>query len=309
MSINDDQSVNKQQQNSLPEDEAFIQAIYDDIANDTGDFHDEKSSLAIDNEILAAAHRAVASAPRVIKTKNTWAIPLASAASLVLVFSLFLNQLTDPLIQHEITLANSPEFIESSEKAFSSTSKAVKSNHEDSVKKMAPLSRQADTMAVSGSRQKAVSVDSVAKESVFGEELQVAADFGDVLDENESDIEKMLVEVPEVAEEKVSAENHQKMKHKLEEKGLFATSLSGKPNSIGFTRKLLDETTYHQLLKNKAQWLAVAEDEKYYVIKVFNDNGAEVLYQLSKNTYHVAPFNLKNSVKVSFNKITLVDEK
>lgn len=89
------------QQKQLSDDEAFIQTLYDDIASaDTS--IDEQPSKATDDKILAAAHRALSSSPKLVVKNRSWTIPIASAASVMLVFSLFFNQLNDDALQSEM---------------------------------------------------------------------------------------------------------------------------------------------------------------------------------------------------------------
>jgi|GEM_PF-1895571 len=96
---------NKTDDKSLEQDEAFIDALYDDLSQaPSPDSSLEEPSVELDNKILAAAHKAVGAKPKlVVKAKAkkpafTWFKPIASAASLILVVSLVLKQGEPPVI-------------------------------------------------------------------------------------------------------------------------------------------------------------------------------------------------------------------
>lgn len=92
--------------------QADIQALYDELALEQAaqlsiNKH-EQPSVELDQSILAAAHKAVSQKPRLVIKKYYWYLPLASAASAVLVFSLFFNQLEQvplqPMTQPQVPL-------------------------------------------------------------------------------------------------------------------------------------------------------------------------------------------------------------
>lgn len=100
-STNNNKLANAQEQEER-DNHSDIQALYDELSlEQTGEFSadDEQPSAALDQSILAAAHKAVAQKPRLVITKRQWYVPLASAASAILVFSLFFNQLDQVPLQ------------------------------------------------------------------------------------------------------------------------------------------------------------------------------------------------------------------
>jgi hypothetical protein len=82
-------SNNSNDDKTLRDDEAFIDALY----QGHGVSLTEQPSIKLDQQVLAAAHKAVNAKPSlVLKHKKAWYFPIASAASMLLVFSLVLNQ-------------------------------------------------------------------------------------------------------------------------------------------------------------------------------------------------------------------------
>ena len=74
---------------SLVEDEAFIESLYDKLP-------DEPAPMALDQRILAAAHREVSSKPQMVKKRPAWLKPMASAATVLLVVTVSVHQILDP---------------------------------------------------------------------------------------------------------------------------------------------------------------------------------------------------------------------
>ena len=94
----------------LADNEAFIDDLYQQIASES---EDEKALYPVDKQldetILAQARKAVASKPKVVKTrKQKWFIPVSTAASLVLVSVLVWQQKDIPLAP-ELELAPIPQ--------------------------------------------------------------------------------------------------------------------------------------------------------------------------------------------------------
>lgn len=70
-------------------DEAFISGLYAQL-------NDDVTPEALDQKILAAAHREVGAKPVLIKKHPKWLVPLSSAASLMLVIALGWQQIDGP---------------------------------------------------------------------------------------------------------------------------------------------------------------------------------------------------------------------
>ncbi len=82
-------SNDNEKEQSLAEDEAFIDSLYDRLS-------DEATPADLDQRILAAAHREVSAKPQLVKKRPVWLKPLASAATVLLVVTVSLHQIFDP---------------------------------------------------------------------------------------------------------------------------------------------------------------------------------------------------------------------
>jgi len=97
--------TDKQQDKQLVEDQAFIDSLYEELADETGKANEEPPSEQLDQRILAAAHKAVASKPTLQKNRN-WFYPIATAASAILMITLVGHQIYSPVTENvEMPLA------------------------------------------------------------------------------------------------------------------------------------------------------------------------------------------------------------
>lgn len=89
--------MTNKQSKQQDDEQAFIDSLYTELA-------DEQPSEQLDQRILAAAHKAVASQPvgqtaTTPKKRKSWFFPVATAASLLLMLTLFDSQMHSPSIQ------------------------------------------------------------------------------------------------------------------------------------------------------------------------------------------------------------------
>jgi len=113
MSINqDDNNVNE---SKVLADQAFIDALYQDVAKECVDNspNDEQPSAELDQRILAAAHKAVIAKPQLVENKkraqlSPWFTTIAKAASIILVVTLVIDQMDYPLT-YQVTEQTAPE--------------------------------------------------------------------------------------------------------------------------------------------------------------------------------------------------------
>jgi len=113
MSINqDDNNVNEAK---VLADQAFIDALYKDVAKECVDNspNDEQPSAELDQRILAAAHKAVIAKPQLVENKkraqiSPWFTTIAKAASIILVVTLVIDQMDYPLT-YQVTEQTAPE--------------------------------------------------------------------------------------------------------------------------------------------------------------------------------------------------------
>ncbi len=98
---------NKQQDKQLLEDQAFIDSLYQELADETDNPAEEQPSAQLDQRILAAAHKAVTT-EQILKaqSKKSWFYPIATAASAILMITLVGHQIYSPVTENfEMPLA------------------------------------------------------------------------------------------------------------------------------------------------------------------------------------------------------------
>jgi len=264
MSNSKDKIPNKQ----LSDDEAFIQSLYDDLSKgDSGESAEHQPGKELDDKILAAAHRAVTSTPALVIKKRTWAIPVASAASVMLVFSLFFNQLNDPLFQSEL----SPD-----------------SN--------SPISKQADftqgeaeqLMIKKESKEVASIAYAQQKTQQRQSQLQQLQLKADQKQKNKKSFSKMRAKrsLPSAGANVVADAQPALM---LEPTPAFALE-SDLPEIIEY----LTLTMYKKGLNENYTWIFIREEQEFNLIELVNSKGKKTLYKLSKREFIVKQSMKKN---------------
>ena len=290
MSINDP----LEKDNELTEDEAFIQSLYDDLSKQdagvkqtyTANTAPEQPSKDADNKILAAAHRAVRSAPKAevkkIGKKHSWYIPLASAASLVLVFSLFIKQLNTPLIQpsnlesiQPLAESNDSEQLLAVEEISQLTDEPAQSMYKQAHKQEKPSAVKQKSKQSSNEMKRAFSP--VASQSLAKKEQQLA--------------DEQAAGSLRLHNDNLLIDNH-------------AASLVADKKSIPY----LSKKRYELLLSEKYNWIFISEEKEYYVIQLVSKEGKNTLYKLNKTAYYINKSMQKNKVIRSLKVLEILTE-
>lgn len=248
MSTKDHQMQNKQ----LDVDEAFIQSLYDDLETAEKSTNEQPSS-DVDAKILAAAHRAVISSPKLVIKKRTWYVPVASAASLLLVFSLFFNQLDDPMMQSEMSFSTNP---------------ADSGQHDIEMLQLTPLN---STQPKS----------EIAKQEV--------AEYKQIQQLKQQTMKRISLqaqgEKKQQRTKRMAAKDYLASDFKVNTPAV-ASSVA-ESEEVNKTIKIMTDEIYERLLKVDNQWFFVRQEQEFYLIQLVNSKGKNTLYKLSKKEYYV----------------------
>ena len=247
--------TNKQDQ-QMVEDQAFIDSLYQEVAEDNAS-QTEQPSEQLDQRILAAAHKAVASQPMpaTIKQqkKKSWFFPLATAASFLLMITVINHQFSSPIIGNEAQpvtsqLLSSDSFNEETVSSMSDSIEMDQALMEKEFTNIAqPMAEMKASRMAEASKMKSTSL---AKKS-----MQRAKQSTPMAEE---------IEVEQVMSSQVEMAS---------------------PN----TPELLTDSKYLQL-KNASQqqmitWKLLAEDKTSFIIKLQLSNQTDTLYRLNKNNF------------------------
>ena len=253
------------------DDEEFIQSLYDDLTLES-DVLTNQPSDELDRRILSAAHKAVDAKPsmvnqpitkepsnvsQVVKKKSTWYLSLASAASFILVVSLFSNQMSEPFVQNEMSFNKSE------------LSPIV---HHDDKKLSEPL-----TLA------------SLSKPSQSTSELQNESITKESMERNKRQRE----EKHKSSKMKVSAFNQEKYRVENEKKLAKVTSnldlMRESSNALKGQQKFqwLTHDKFEYFNQIAVQWSFIGETDTYYEIKIHNMQESKEFFYLNKEVYFI----------------------
>lgn len=283
----DHQGVHQIQDNQLNDDEAFIQSLYDELATQKPS-KDEQPSKAMDEKILAAAHRSVGPSTKLVNTKRAWYVPVASAASVILVVSLFFNQLNDPVMQSEMSFSGS-----------SSTS----GNSSTVVEPEELMNDQLYDVPSSDSSVQATT-----------EMLQVRPAMS--VKSKETLIKHQGINKKTQAMKRISLKSKEEIK---QFKQLHATNysvLSNDEQLVGISKpvpeelnvNVMTEKLFNQLLGLNRYWLFVDEKKEFYLIEIVEQESDNLLYKLDKKAYYINRSMQNNKTKRSLEELGKLTE-
>lgn len=289
MSISDHHNGHKSEQQmqdkQLNDDEALIQSLYDDLAAQDSSSADYPSKAA-DDKILAAAHRSVRSSPKIVITKRAWYVPVASAASVILVVSLFFNQLQDPVMQSELSFSGN------------SLTEAVQYNDEANegvnIETSAPMLQHTPALSVKSEerlfKQKGINKkqQSVKRISQQGKEEKKQLKRMAASSYRTSSSDELLLETTEATQIKEVRELT--------------------PLSLERPITLMTKQVYNQLINLKSHWLFISEDKEFYLIQVVKKGDENRLYKLDKKAYYINRSMQKNKTKRSLKELGKLTE-
>ncbi|MFT6986628.1 MAG: hypothetical protein ACJAT7_002469 [Psychromonas sp.] len=300
-------TTNKQDDQALADDQAFIQSLYDDLSDQAGDDATEQPSELLDQRILAAAHKAVATKPTrqidatpsrqtndnvealkhpaVKRKKMAWYYPAAMAASLLLGVTIVNHQLSGPINPaYEGTLA-SVDHISRSKQSESLVASVTELD----------LSRSSDKSA-----------RSLGAQQTFKEEM-IAGGADDAFAESEMPL-IASVQAPLIADKKMmksrsKAETASAVQKRTDTESVIAATKSKHAPSAkeqllskqGLNSPLsptaLSHKEYKALQAQSKQktlyWLLQQENDSSYVIELFTTEQTSLFYRLNKNNFQL----------------------
>lgn len=319
------------------DDEKVIAALYAELETElenaqenelttttpTDKLFSEQPSESLDQRILAAAHKAVESNPKVIdlagekssliRKSRAWYVPLSLAASMVLVVSLVVNQgeqsvlpnrdvMFEPsTVQIEQSLSNESVGIverkvmaqgQSRDLANKDSRQAMK-NAKRSVQNLAQVPAHIPAQApiqAAKSQDHEVAVEMFALPAIKAPQHGVSPE----------------IQVRSITSEEIAS---------LEEKSSESTLKGSSP------MPLLSLQQYQLYKEQNKQWLLLNESEQYYLIDVFDSEQKLTQYKLLKKYFYISDLtiglagdlvsNLAKDIehKHSFDQIEVLDEK
>jgi len=283
-----DHQIDQQLQNKqLKDDEAFIQSLYDDLASQEPS-QEEYPSKEMDEKILAAAHRSVGSSPKLVNTKRAWYLPIASAASVILVVSLFFNQLNDPVMQAEMSFSgNSP--------ASSNPSEVAEQEElvSEQLYDVSPSDNSVQASTEMLQARPAMSVQS--KESLLKHKG---------INKNQQAMKRISLQAKEERKQskQLQASSYSALN---DEKQLIETS-KAVPEQISVI--VMTQELFDKLVHMNSFWLFVNEEKEFYHIEVVEQDSEKMLYKLDKKTYYINRSMQKNKTKRSLKELGKLTE-
>ena len=218
------------------EDLSFIDDLYRDVQEDIAQ---EQPSSALDQRILAAAHRQVNAKPELVNKaklikRPRWMAPMASAASILLVVTVGYYQITDPA---------APLDVYKQENTVQSELKSLqKSKRPELVAKRSLLSQPSSMMDMDSSRQISAVADAQGLEAVDRQEYdQVFA----------NDINHQSVEKPKKRKAKKAAYKLTKSKPKPKPKAKPRNKLEQPKPSMNVSSSTSEES--FAMIENEQQ--------------------------------------------------------
>jgi len=277
------QGDQQMQDKQLNDDEAFIQSLYDDLAAQESS-KEEQPSKAMDEKILAAAHRSVGYTPKLVNTKRAWYVPIASAASVILVVSLFFNQLNDPVMQSEISFSGSPSTAGKQEELMNDQLYDVRAS-DSTVQASAEMLQAAPAMSVQSKemliKHKGMSrkPQSMKRISLQGKEEKKQLKQLQVSNYSALKSDEQLVETRKT----IGVESDSNV-------------------------SVMTEKEFNRLLTLDSRWSFVDEEKEFYLIQVVEQDSENVLYKLDKKAYYINRSMQKNKTKRSLEELGKLTE-
>ncbi len=259
-------ATNKVNEKELKQDQAFIQSLYDDLAEQNSEdgsqqLTDVQPSELLDKRILAAAHKAINSAPAAskngaVKTVNSktpkqaeWFYPATMAASVLLVVTIISHQFYNPNVQvFDAPLAST----HSMSKFDESQSDEMLSESE------MPLLAAVQTAEPSLKRS---SAESAAKMESFKADKQIIKE-----------------KVSKQGAAKAKDSQTEKSREQLRSRALLT------PIEMSFEQlKTLRAISY----QNALYWILQQENADSYLIELFIVDQSPIYYRLNKNEFNI----------------------
>lgn len=288
------------------DDEQFIAALYAELetelesaqkntqqneltTNPTDKLFTEQPSASLDQRILAAAHKAVDSKPKIIdlngekpsrnKKSRAWHVPLSLAASTVLVVSLVVNQGEESVLPNrDVMLA---PIIVQAEQALSTKRVGI-------AERNVMAQGQSRDFAKQSSHQAKKNASTLIEESVHAL-AQVSAQ--PPVQAARKQKHEIAVEMPalpafKAPPSRISPDEQLRRRASEETATLKEKSSFGKIEGSS-PMPLLSLQQYQLFKKQKKQWFLRNESEQYYVIDVFDREQKATQYKLLKKHFNI----------------------
>ena len=288
------------------DDEQFIAALYAELetelesaqkntqqneltTNPTDKLFTEQPSASLDQRILAAAHKAVDSKPKIIdlngekpsrnKKSRAWHVPLSLAASTVLVVSLVVNQGEESVLPNrDVMLA--PRTVQA-EQALSTKRVGI-------AERNVMAQGQSRDLAKQSSHQAKKNASTLIEESVHAL-AQVSAQ--PPVQAARKQEHKVAVEMPALPDFKAPpsriSPDEQVRRIASEEMATLKEKSSFSKLEDSSPMLLLSLQQYQLFKKQNKQWFLRNESEQYYVIDVFDSEQKATQYKLLKKYFNI----------------------
>ncbi|MCJ8295804.1 MAG: hypothetical protein MJK15_15480 [Colwellia sp.] len=326
------------------DDEQFIAALYAELemelesaqkntqqneltTNPTDKLFTEQPSASLDQRILAAAHKAVDSKPKIIdlngekpsrnKKSRAWHVPLSLAASTVLVVSLVVNQGEESVLPNrDVMLA--PRTVQA-EQALSTKRVGIAERNVMAQGQSRDLAKQSSHQAKKNANTLIQeSVQNLAQVPAY---IPAQAPVQAAKNQDHEVAVEMLslpaIKVPQhgvspdIQVRRIASEEMARLKEKSP-----ASKLEGSSPML-----LLSLQKYQLYKEQNKLWLLLNENEQHYLIDVFDSEQKTTQYKLLKKHFNIKTLTrnvagelvsrLENDIedKHSFEQIEVLDEK
>ena len=272
------------------DDEAYIAKLYQKLAAEPLSYEDkihqeqDKPSNALDQQILAAAHKAVQSKPQSIKSKRPFYYSfIASAASLVLVFSLVIKQEEQLMLPAVISDESSAGNFElSRQESFSDDSELLEEEKLPTAPRKPILSStKVQTAQSNQAAEKRVATEQIMRkqrqQSRANEEhkkakLRAKKEFNKAAKviSAEPAIEQIVVTGSRLSSSQAQSDNRFK-----------SDPLSSFPVNN------LTQAQYNEFEAINAKWVLIEEDEQRYIIEISSGEHEGSHYALLKTAFEI----------------------
>lgn len=284
------------------DDEQFIAALYAELetklesaqkneltTNPSDSRFTEQPSESLDQRILAAAHKAVDSSPKVIdlagekssiiRNSRAWHVPFGLAASTVLVVSLVVNQGEESVLPNrDVMLA--PRTVQA-EQALSTKRVGI-------AERNVMAQGQSRDLAKQSSHQAKKNASTLIEESVHAL-AQVSAQ--PPVQAARKQEHKVAVEMPALPDFKAPpsriSPDEQVRRIASEEMATLKEKSSFSKLEGSIPMILLSLQQYQLFKKQNKQWFLRNESEQYYVIDVFDSEQKATQYKLLKKHFNI----------------------
>ena len=310
-------SNDKEHDKSLADDEAFIESLYQQLP-------EEPPSAALDQRILAAAHREVDAKPQLVQKRPAWLKPLASAATVLLVVSVTVHQIFDPGFSTSL-FSPSDEMVDDfnlSEERMSEADVVEPTLLSEPAVKAEKAQQPLAEMAIEQKQTKAV-----AKAAAPKPQMQDTADIALKRKEADRSVAANDMEAPAspeavvgqlITDDKESSPSpartvaaRKKADSVIVEEEMVAGEAEGS-GSQGFSEEMLSDaisSTVHddlekqsaeismialikeehqQLLTENVEWRFISENSDFYLISIVR-SGRETVYSVDKGRFKIEP--------------------